>query len=342
MSTATERRQHKATLVTRTTQVNHNIIRLTRPTETLLAQVMALRGRLDSVRRNISLLLVYATIFLDFIGVTLLTPGMRFLVDPVHPDSFDDFRHPRCAQRLNASTAIDDVGGCNVVTPMAPGKAVSVMMFTFGLGQLISTPLMGWASDRFGKKKILLISTAGTAAGFLLQGMVWTFWPHSLMRFIGGLFSGSRPVCQAFIAASVPPHKRAQMMGYVAFSVMAAMQFGPVLGGSLSQVSLRLPLFVAAAVAVITLLLLMRYLEEPTVLATIEQRDQGGAASGQVQACTSPIVTFRPTPTPCLGLQRMRKCVRTRMASLASATENFQLSRKCPQYMSPCALCRIA
>jgi MFS family permease len=154
--------------------------------------VELLRMRLSLVRRNLSLLLVYATIFLDFMGTTLLSPGMRFLVDPSHDDAFEDFRPPRgCAHAEEASSG--DFSHCQPPSRMAPGTAVSIMMFTFGLGQLISTPLMGWASDRLGKTRVLKISTLGTAVTFVLQGLAWSFWPHNAMRFLGGLFSGTRP-----------------------------------------------------------------------------------------------------------------------------------------------------
>ena len=38
----------------------------------------------------------------------------------------------------------------------------------------------------------------GMVVMFLLQGLVWTFWLHTAMRFLGGLFSGSRLVCQGY------------------------------------------------------------------------------------------------------------------------------------------------
>ena len=229
-----ERTQHKATLFSgspaRTGPSDVSSTHVGRPplqqrrslsAELLLQnQILALQTRLSSIRRNFSLLLVYATICLDFLGITLLSPGMRFLVSPNHDDAFYDFRNASCAHSSGGCAAAADA--------MAPGTAISVMMFTFGLGQLISTPLMGWASDRFGKRNILLISTAGTAASFVLQGLVWRFWPHAAARFVGGLFSGSRPVCQSYIASSVPKAQRPRMMGYVALAVMLAMQFGPV------------------------------------------------------------------------------------------------------------------
>ena len=233
----------------------------------LRKRVLDLNQRLQAVRRNFALILIYATVFMDFIGITLLSPGMRFMVDPRDPGAFYDFRH-ECVWVANstATSLLDASASCHEAV-MAPGKAISIMMFAYGVGQFISTPLMGVASDRFGHRKVLVASTVGTALTFALQGLLWSFWPHVGARFAGGLFSGSRPVCQSYIAASVPSHQRARMMGYVALSMMAALQVGPVLGGSLALVNLRLPLFVASAMAGVTALLLARYLVSPDSLS---------------------------------------------------------------------------
>lgn len=60
------------------------------------------------------------------------------------------------------------------------------------------------------------------------------------------------------------------------------MQFGPVLGGSLSVINLRLPLFVSAAIAFVVLLLLIKYFVEPEVITTSPKgcgRQDGSASN---------------------------------------------------------------
>ena len=135
----------------------------------LKLQVTALSHRLDVVRRNFALLLIYMTVFLDFIGITLLSPGMRFMIDPTNAGAFDDIRiSPECVELLANSTT--PVAGCEPSTVLQPGAAISIMMFSYGIGQLFSGALMGWSSDRFGPRRVLIVSTAGSAAAFALQG----------------------------------------------------------------------------------------------------------------------------------------------------------------------------
>jgi predicted MFS family arabinose efflux permease len=71
---------------------------------------------------------------------------------------------------------------------------------------------------------------------------------------------------------------------------VAAMQFGPVLGGSLAQVNLRLPLFVAAALSTITLVLLIRYLEEPGPPAENRRGGASNESAGGTARGTRPLL----------------------------------------------------
>jgi DHA1 family tetracycline resistance protein-like MFS transporter len=301
-----ERRQHRRALVADSTHANQSEVqleeqpgsrrrppRLTHRTTRLLSQITDLRQKLHRLQRNMSLILVYLTIFLDFVGITLLSPGMRFMVDPCHDNAFDDLRAPaECCTGFDEAASGPPVAACDIVWgAMKPGTALSAMMVSFGLGQFLSTPLMGWSSDRFGRRRILIISAAGTTIGFLLQGLVWSFWPHVGTRFVAGLFAGSRPVCQAYISSMVPPPRRVEMMGYVSLCVMVALQFGPVLGGSLAVVSLRLPLFVGAALAAIVTVLLIRYLDEPPapvldVAGSSSSSDADGGGATGATPCT--------------------------------------------------------
>lgn len=178
---------------------------------TILRQpVEVLRSKLRHVQREANLFLVYFTNFCDFVGLTILAPGLRFMLDPSHPGAFYDVRTPaQCRLGVNATGNATAVPGCDDRTSIPVGQAVAYMMFAFGLAQLISGPILGSLSDRFGPRRVLIFSTAGTTAAFVIQGLLWSFWPHLAARFVGGLFAGSRPVCQSYIAKAVPRHERA-------------------------------------------------------------------------------------------------------------------------------------
>ena len=81
------------------------------------------------------------------------------------------------------------------------------------------------------------------------------------------------------------------------------------------QVNLRLPLFVAAAMALITLALLARYLEEPTEFAANRPRSGSGGSGGdgvlsQSQSRRDPRPSARAPPLPLV-----QRCLPSRAAA---------------------------
>jgi len=112
--------------------------------------------------------------------------------------------------------------------------------------QFIASPILGSLSDRFGRRKVILIALAGTAIDYVIMGlapsMAWMF----VARIISGMTAGALATCNAYIADVTPPEKRAQGFGLVGAAFGLGFVIGPAIGGLLGQVSIRLPFFVAA------------------------------------------------------------------------------------------------
>jgi len=106
----------------------------------------------------------------------------------------------------------------------------------YTLAQAAVIPLAGWLSDRFGAKRVFLISVALFTAGSVLcataqnSGMLITF------RVLQGLGGGAvLPVAMAYIYRISPPDKVGALMGMMGVPILFAPAIGPVLGGWLVQ-----------------------------------------------------------------------------------------------------------
>jgi len=101
-------------------------------------------------------------------------------------------------------------------------------------------------SDRFGRRRVILISLGGTAIDYVIMGaapnLSWLF----VARAISGATAAGLATCNAYIADVTPPEKRAQGFGLVGAAVGIGFVIGPALGGWAGHYSLRLPFFIAA------------------------------------------------------------------------------------------------
>lgn len=116
----------------------------------------------------------------------------------------------------------------------------------FALMQFVASPILGALSDRYGRRKVILIALGGAAVDYLMMGLApslaWLF----LARIISGATAGALATCNAYIADVTPPEKRAQGFGLVGVAFGLGFVIGPLIGGLLGNINLRLPFFVAA------------------------------------------------------------------------------------------------
>ncbi|WP_194745018.1 TCR/Tet family MFS transporter [Thermaurantiacus tibetensis] len=122
------------------------------------------------------------------------------------------------------------------------------LVMSFALAQFLASPILGGLSDRFGRRPVLLVSSAGHAVAFLIAA----FAPNLLVLLLGRIISGatgaSYSTAYAYIADVTPPERRAQNFGLVGVAFGLGFMAGPALGGLLGAQDYRLP-FVAASFA---------------------------------------------------------------------------------------------
>jgi DHA1 family tetracycline resistance protein-like MFS transporter len=180
---------------------------------------------------NKPLLVVFATIVLDSVGLGLIFPILPALLQEV--------------------THADNV---------AP--TIGIMMALYAAMQFVFAPVLGALSDRVGRRPVLLISIAGAAINYLFLAFAPNLWMLLLGRAIAGLTSANASVATAYITDISPEGQRARRFGLL--NAMFGMGFiiGPVLGGTLGDYGVRLPFMAAAVLNAATLVLAFFMLPE--------------------------------------------------------------------------------
>ena len=115
----------------------------------------------------------------------------------------------------------------------------------YAIAQFLLAPLLGALSDARGRRPVLLVSQAALAVDYFLMVVVPDLWWLALLRFLSGAFAATVSTANAYIADISTPETRARNFGFVGASFGIGFILGPVLGGLLGEVSLRLPFLVA-------------------------------------------------------------------------------------------------
>ena len=111
--------------------------------------------------------------------------------------------------------------------------------------QFVFAPLLGALSDARGRRPVLIASQGALAVDYLLMTLVPDLVWLAILRLASGAFAATISTANAYIADISTPANRARNFGYVSAAFGIGFIVGPVLGGLLGEVSLRLPFLVA-------------------------------------------------------------------------------------------------
>jgi multidrug resistance protein len=140
----------------------------------------------------------------------------------------------------------------------------TLLSASYSLTQFVFAPIWGRLSDRVGRRPIILLSLVGVGLSYILFGLssghLWMLFAARLLS--GILSSASIGVAFAYIADITPPEKRAGRIGLLGACIGMGFVFGPFLGGVLGSISLPLPAFVAAGMALLNFGFTLRSLPE--------------------------------------------------------------------------------
>lgn len=124
----------------------------------------------------------------------------------------------------------------------------------------IVMPLSGWASDRFGGRRMWMTSVALFVAGSVLCGFAWSVPALIVFRVVQGIGGGMmQPIGQGILAQAAGPDQLGRIVGVLVAPVLFAPVAGPVIGGAIVQgLDWRWMFFVNVPVGLITLLAAVR------------------------------------------------------------------------------------
>jgi MFS family permease len=162
---------------------------------------------------------VFVTVFLDLVGFGIVIPLLPFYVK--------------------------SMGG----TP----ETIGFLLASFSFTQLVATPFLGRLSDRYGRRRVILVSLLGNAIAMVIfagASKLALLWLLFVSRILAGATAGNIAACQASIADVTSGDERAKGMGRLGAGIGLGMVIGPIIGGSMSKIGAWAPPLAAAALAI--------------------------------------------------------------------------------------------
>jgi DHA1 family tetracycline resistance protein-like MFS transporter len=127
------------------------------------------------------------------------------------------------------------------------GTAWALMQFVF-------SPVLGALSDRYGRRRVILISNVGLGLDYILMALA----PNLLWLFVGrvisGITSASISTAYAYIADVTPAEKRAGAFGLLGAAFGLGFVLGPGIGGYFGHINPHLPFWIAAGLSLVNAL----------------------------------------------------------------------------------------
>ncbi|MGB9889401.1 MAG: MFS transporter [Anaerolineae bacterium] len=214
-------------------------------------------------------------------------------------------RNSRRALTLLFLFVFVDVLGFSLILPLLPyyaatfgatAEVVGLLLGANALTQLLGAPVLGRLSDRYGRKPLLILSLAGTVAGFLMLGLARSLAMLFASRIVDGFLGGNISLAQAYISDVTEGKERTKGFGLIGAAFGLGFIFGPAMGGGLAGGgNYALPALVAAGLSLLNLLGVLIWLPESLPRQERERRAQ------EPRAAFSLRVLWEALGLPCVG-----------------------------------------
>src|SRR5688500_4323172 len=169
-------------------------------------------------------------------------------------------------------TAFMDMVGVLMLLPLLPfyakdlgatGFVMAWLGSSFLIAQLISAPLWGRVSDRYGRKPALIIGLSASAVAYVVFAFADSLWLLFLSRIIQGAGGGTVGVIQAYVSDVVEPRNRAKGLGWLSAATNVGVMSGPLLGSAASTWGRHAPGLIAATGCLLNIAFASRSPGEP-------------------------------------------------------------------------------
>lgn len=195
--------------------------------------------------------------------------------------------------------------GIGLIIPVMPsfmnimelsGKTMGYLVAVFAMAQLLTSPFTGRWVDRYGRKKMIIIGLFIFGVSELIFGLGKDVWMLYIARVLGGISAAFiMPGVTAYVADITSIQERPKAMGYLSAAISTGFIIGPGIGGFIAEYGIRVPFFVAAAIAFLACIISIFILKEPLTkeqLAEISANTKQSSFIGDLKKSLNPLYSI--------------------------------------------------
>jgi MFS transporter, DHA2 family, multidrug resistance protein len=174
-----------------------------------------------------------------------------------------------CAMTATIMQALDTTIA-NVALPYMQGSLsasqdqINWVLTSYIVAAAIMTAPVGWIANRFGRKRVFILCSAGFTVASVMCGLARDIDQMVLFRLLQGMFGAALvPLSQAVMLDAYALHERARAMSIWGMGVMMGPIMGPSLGAWLTETySWHWVFFVNLPFGIVTVLGLLAFMDE--------------------------------------------------------------------------------
>jgi MFS transporter, DHA1 family, tetracycline resistance protein len=164
-------------------------------------------------------------------------------------------------------TALIDMISIGLIVPVLPALVGSLtgskadqalwygaVTFAFSFANFFGSPILGALSDSYGRRPVLLLGFSGLVLSFFTTALAKSIGLLIVIRLVAGAMLSNLSVANAYVADITLPEQRAKRFGMMGAMFGVGFILGPVIGGLLGAINLRLPFYAAGSLALLNLL----------------------------------------------------------------------------------------
>jgi len=168
-------------------------------------------------------------------------------------------------------TVLVNLVGFGIIIPLLPFYAqtfgaspltIGMLFASFSIAQLVASPVLGHWSDSWGRRPVLILSLLGTVVSFVMLAVAHSLAMLFAARIVDGLSGGNITTARAYIGDIATDENRAKYFGFLGASFGLGFIIGPGLSGVFAHISYTAPIWAAAVITFVAMLMAWFWLPE--------------------------------------------------------------------------------